>query len=56
MLIHDMSDLSYMIEKRTRDEHLLARADALVERRMGRPGMVRGSRRGTGRTRRKAAS
>jgi hypothetical protein len=29
--------MSYMIEKHTRDERLLARADALVERRMGRP-------------------
>ena len=36
MLIHDMGDLSYFIEKYTRDEKLLARADALVERRMGR--------------------
>jgi hypothetical protein len=39
MLIHDMGDMSYMIEKHTRDERLLARADALVERRMGRPGI-----------------
>jgi hypothetical protein len=36
MLIHDLGDLSYMIEKRTHDEALLARADALVEKRMGR--------------------
>jgi len=56
MLIHDMGDLSYMIEKRTRDEHLLKRADALIERRMGRPGAVPSPRRTTPRTRRKAAS
>jgi hypothetical protein len=36
MLIHDLSDMSYMIEKHTKDERLLARADALVERRIGR--------------------
>ncbi len=38
MLIHDLSDMSYMIEKHTKDERLLARADALVERRIGRGG------------------
>ncbi|MBM4243992.1 MAG: hypothetical protein FJ148_09275 [Deltaproteobacteria bacterium] len=38
MLIHDLSDMSYMIEKHTKDERLLARADALVERRIGRRG------------------
>lgn len=38
MLIHDLSDMSYMIEKHTKDERLLARADALVERRIGRAG------------------
>ncbi|HYC23939.1 MAG TPA: hypothetical protein VEI94_14610 [Candidatus Bathyarchaeia archaeon] len=38
MLIHDMGEMSYMIEKHTRNERLLARADALVERRIGRPG------------------
>jgi hypothetical protein len=38
MLIHDLSDMSYMIEKHTQDERLLARADALVERRIGRSG------------------
>jgi hypothetical protein len=36
MLVHDLSDLSLMIEKRTGDESLLARADALVERHVGR--------------------
>ncbi len=36
MLIHDLGDLSFMIEKYTRDEVLLARADELVERRVGR--------------------
>jgi rubrerythrin len=55
LLIHDMGDLSYMIEKRTRDAELLARADALVERRMGRPAAGRAARRG-GRPRRKAVS
>lgn len=34
-LIHDLSDLSYMVEKFTQDEALLARADELVERRVG---------------------
>ena len=33
LLIHDLSDLSYMVEKFTNDEALLARADALVEHR-----------------------
>ena len=32
MLVHDLSDLSLMVEKYTRDDDLLARADALVER------------------------
>jgi len=32
MLLHDLSDLSLMIEKYTHDDELLARADALVER------------------------
>jgi len=31
LLIHDLGDLSYMIERHTRNEALLARADALVE-------------------------
>lgn len=35
MLIHDLGDLSFMIEKHTRDEALLARADELVDRRVG---------------------
>ena len=34
LLIHDLSDLSYMVEKFTNDEALLARADALVEHRV----------------------
>jgi hypothetical protein len=55
LLIHDLGDLSYMIEKRTRDEVLLARADALLERRMGRPGTVRNTRRAPGRVKRKAS-
>jgi len=35
MLIHDLGDLSYMIEKYTHDEEMLARADELVEERIG---------------------
>ena len=35
LLIHDLGDLSYMIERYTPNETLLARADALVERRVG---------------------
>jgi rubrerythrin len=35
LLIHELGDLSYMIERYTPDEALLARADALVERRVG---------------------
>jgi hypothetical protein len=35
LLIHDLGDLSYMIERYTPNEALLARADALVERRVG---------------------
>jgi rubrerythrin len=35
MLIHDLGDLSFMIEKYTHDEALLARADELVEHRVG---------------------
>lgn len=34
LLIHDLSDLSYMVEKFTKDEALLARADALVDHRL----------------------
>lgn len=37
MLVHDMGDLSYMIEKFTDNTELLARADALVESRVTRP-------------------
>jgi len=39
LLIHDLGDLSFMVERHTRNEALLARADALVERRVG--GLVR---------------
>jgi len=35
LLLHDLGDLSYMIERYTPNEALLARADALVERRLG---------------------
>jgi len=34
MLIHDLGDLSFMIERYTSDEQLLARADELVEHRV----------------------
>ena len=34
MLIHDLGDLSYLVERYTKDEALLARADALVEHRI----------------------
>ena len=35
-LMHDLGDLSYMIEKHTTDPELLARADGLLERQVGR--------------------
>jgi hypothetical protein len=35
MMIHDMGDLSYMVERYTKNDALLARADALIERRRG---------------------
>ncbi len=35
LLIHDLGDLSYMIEKYTRNRFLLERADHLVERQVG---------------------
>lgn len=38
MLLHDLSDLSLMIEKRCPNDELLARADALVEARVGKGG------------------
>jgi len=36
MLVHDLSDLSLMVEKYTRSDDLLARADALVEQHVDR--------------------
>jgi hypothetical protein len=36
MLIHDLGDLSYMIEKFSGDPALLARVDELIEQRIGR--------------------
>lgn len=36
MLVHDLSDLSLMVEKYTNDDELLARADALVEHHVDR--------------------
>lgn len=35
LLLHDLGDLSYMIEKYAGDERLLRRADAMLERRIG---------------------
>jgi len=35
LLLHDLGDLAYMVERHTRNESLLARADALIERRVG---------------------
>jgi len=35
LLIHDLGDLSYMVERYTKNEHLLARVDALIERHVG---------------------
>jgi hypothetical protein len=37
MLLHDLSDLSLMIEKHCKSEELLAKADHLVESRVGGP-------------------
>lgn len=42
MLTHDLGDLGYMIEKHTDDDELLARADALFERRRTVPPPVSG--------------
>jgi rubrerythrin len=42
LLIHELGDLSYMIERYTPNEALLGRADALVEHRVG--GLTRGRR------------
>lgn len=52
MLVHDMGDLSYMIEKFTDNTELLARADALLESRVPSAG---GSKKKT-RSRKKKAS
>jgi hypothetical protein len=41
MMIHDMGDLSYMVERYTKNEALLARADALIEQRRGGLGRPR---------------
>ncbi|MCW5891577.1 MAG: hypothetical protein KIT14_13645 [bacterium] len=35
MLVHDIGDLSYMVEKYTKNVGLLARADALLEKHLG---------------------
>jgi hypothetical protein len=45
LLIHDLGDLSYMIERHTPNETLLARADALIERHVGGLGRARPPRR-----------
>ena len=42
LLIHELGDLSFMIERYSPNERLLARADALVERRVGGLGRKRG--------------
>jgi len=36
LLIHDLGDRSYMIEKHTNNPDLLARADELLEKHVGR--------------------
>ena len=41
MMIHDMGDLSYMVERYTKNEGLLARADALIEQRRGGLGRMK---------------
>ena len=46
LLLHDLGDLSYMVERHTRNEALLARADALIERRVGGLGRRRVAARG----------
>lgn len=46
LLIHELGDLSYMIERYSPNERLLARADALVERRVGGLGRKGTARRG----------
>lgn len=51
LLIHDLGDLSYMIEKYTKNKALLARADQLIEHQVGRlrlPEAERRKVRGTG--------
>jgi rubrerythrin len=35
LLLHDLGDLSYMVERHTKNEVLLERADALIERHVG---------------------
>jgi rubrerythrin len=45
LLIHDLGDLSYMIERHTPNDALLARADALIERHVGGLGRGRAPRR-----------
>jgi rubrerythrin len=46
LLIHDLGDLSFMVERFTKNETLLARADALIERRIGGWARDRGRRAG----------
>ncbi len=54
VLIHDVGDMSYMIEKFARDEALLRRADELVERRVRRASRLRPQRAAPGDVRRAA--
>jgi len=35
LLIHDLGDLSYMVERYTKNDRLLKRADAIIERHVG---------------------
>lgn len=52
-LIHDLGDLSYMIEKYSARPDLLARVDQIIEEQVDRLPVVRASRRAPGASRRK---
>jgi len=56
MLVHDMGDLSYMIEKFTKNADLLARADALVESRVATTGEPKKRARPRSRKKKKASA
>ena len=55
LLLHDLGDLSYMVEKYTGNEKLLRRADALIERHVGGLGKRRTVTRGATRPGTRAA-